>query len=91
MEGLAPSHIAQYDGVPLDPIPSSRQGYGRARLSTTLPLANGAGGSDTGNLNLQASCHMLSNCCPARLVIASQLLWRTCISTADQSAHSLNC
>ncbi|KAK9815059.1 hypothetical protein WJX73_006174 [Symbiochloris irregularis] len=40
MEGIAPSNNAQYDGVPLDPTPSSRQGYGRINMAASLPLAN---------------------------------------------------
>ena len=37
MQGIAPSYQAQYDGVPLDPPPSPRQGFGRLDLGATLP------------------------------------------------------
>lgn len=53
MEGIAPSSNPQYDGVPLDPTPSSRQGFGRVRLSTSLPLANGPSFQDTYAPNMQ--------------------------------------
>ena len=39
MNGIAPSANAQYNGVPLDPPPSVRQGFGRANLGYSLPLA----------------------------------------------------
>ena len=39
MQGIAPSYQAQYDGVPLDPPPSPRQGFGRLNLGNTLLLA----------------------------------------------------
>lgn len=39
MNGIAPSANAQYNGVPLDPPPSVRQGFGRANLGHSLPLA----------------------------------------------------
>ena len=41
MQGIAPSYQAQYDGVPLDPPPSPRQGFGRLNLGNTL-LFSGA-------------------------------------------------
>jgi len=44
MAGIAPSASAQYNGVPLDPPPSVRHGFGRLHLGRALPLAGGAQG-----------------------------------------------
>lgn len=56
MEGIAPSDDAQYDGVPLDPTPSSRQGYGRIAMASSLPLANNPFATgNSGGLNLQVT------------------------------------
>ncbi|KAK9836281.1 hypothetical protein WJX81_001826 [Elliptochloris bilobata] len=44
MQGIAPSANAQYNGVPLDTPPSVRQGFGRAHLGRSLPLAGGVPG-----------------------------------------------
>ena len=54
MEGIAPSNDKQYDGVPLDPTPSSRQGFGRVRLATSMPLADASAVQGTPlSINLQ--------------------------------------
>ena len=39
MQGVTPSSNALYDGVPLEPPPSNRQGFGRLHLGNSLPLA----------------------------------------------------
>lgn len=41
MTGLTPDQDPSKDGVPLDPPPSTRQGYGRMQLSNSLPLSSG--------------------------------------------------
>ncbi len=41
MTGLTPDEDPTMNGVPLDPPPSSRQGYGRMQLGTSLPLSGG--------------------------------------------------
>lgn len=38
MQGVTPSSNALYDGVPLEPPPSNRQGFGRLHLGNSLPL-----------------------------------------------------
>lgn len=38
MLGLTPDQDPAKDGVPLDPPPSTRQGFGRMQLSSSLPL-----------------------------------------------------
>ena len=42
MQGVTPSSNALYDGVPLEPPPSIRQGFGRLDLANSLPLAGAA-------------------------------------------------
>ena len=42
MTGLTPDQDPSKDGVPLDPPPSTRQGYGRMQLSNSLPLSSGS-------------------------------------------------
>lgn len=44
MEGITPDANPQYDGVPLDPPPSIRQGFGRAHLGRSLPIASNPSG-----------------------------------------------
>lgn len=39
MEGITPDYNPTFNGVPLDPPPSVRQGFGRAHLGRSLPLA----------------------------------------------------
>lgn len=60
MNGIAPSANAQYNGVPLDPPPSVRQGFGRANLGYSLPLA----GSGLG-WNLQVALPVVMHGLPA--------------------------
>lgn len=38
MQGITPSDNELYNGVPLEPTPSNRQGWGRVDLSRSLPL-----------------------------------------------------
>jgi hypothetical protein len=40
MEGITPDANPQYSGIPLDPPPSIRQGFGRSHLGRSLPLAS---------------------------------------------------
>ena len=49
MQGLSPSSDASKYGLPLDDAPSTRQGFGRAALSLSLPLA---GSSPSFNLQV---------------------------------------
>ena len=42
MLGLTPDKDPIKDGVPLDPPPSSRQGFGRMQLSSSVPLGPSA-------------------------------------------------
>lgn len=44
MEGITPDSNPQYDGVPLDPPPSMRQGFGAAHLGRSLPIASNPSG-----------------------------------------------
>ena len=44
MEGITPDSNTQYDGVPLDPPPSMRQGFGAAHLGRSLPIASNPSG-----------------------------------------------
>ena len=44
MEGITPDSNIQYDGVPLDPPPSMRQGFGAAHLGRALPIASNPSG-----------------------------------------------
>ncbi|BDA48509.1 probable serine protease/ABC transporter B family protein tagA at N-terminal half [Coccomyxa sp. Obi] len=44
MEGITPDANPQYDGVPLDPPPSMRQGFGAANLGRSLPIASNPSG-----------------------------------------------
>ncbi len=39
MTGLTPDEDPTKNGVPLDPPPSSRQGFGRMQLGASLPLS----------------------------------------------------
>ena len=39
MTGLTPNEDSALNGVPLDPPPSSRQGFGRMQLGASLPLS----------------------------------------------------
>ena len=39
MQGISSDSNAAYDGLPLDPPPSTRQGFGRVHLTRSLPLA----------------------------------------------------
>ena len=39
MQGVSPSMNPIHDGVPLEPPPSIRQGFGRMFLANSLPLA----------------------------------------------------
>jgi hypothetical protein len=56
MEGIAPSSDPQYDGVPLDPPPSTRQGFGRAHLTRALPLI--VNGTSLLGWQMQVSSHL---------------------------------
>ena len=40
MLGLTPDQSPVKDGVPLDPPPSTRQGFGRMQLTSSLPLSS---------------------------------------------------
>ena len=40
MLGLTPDQDPNKDGVPLDPPPSTRQGFGRMQLSNSVPLSS---------------------------------------------------
>ena len=40
MLGLTPDQSPAKDGVPLDPPPSTRQGFGRMQLTSSLPLSS---------------------------------------------------
>lgn len=42
MLGLTPDTDPNKDGVPLDPPPSSRQGFGRMQLTSSVPLGSSA-------------------------------------------------
>ena len=54
MSGVTPSADALFDGVPLEPTPSNRQGFGRLQLSNSLPLTSATrrlqAGADSGCL-----------------------------------------
>lgn len=52
MTGLTPDQDPTKDGVPLDPPPSTRQGFGRMQLGASLPLS----GSST---NMQVSVQLI--------------------------------
>lgn len=42
MLGLTPDQDPNKDGVPLDPPPSTRQGFGRMQLTSSVPLSSAA-------------------------------------------------
>lgn len=66
MEGITPDANPQYDGVPLDPPPSTRQGFGRAHLGRSLPLAANPSGWSMQVLSI-ASQTLSEPCSVARL------------------------
>jgi hypothetical protein len=51
MSGETPSDNLLYNGVPLDPTPSNRQGWGHVHLGRSLPIA----GTPTSSWNMQVS------------------------------------
>lgn len=55
MTGLTPDSDPSKDGVPLDPTPSTRQGFGRMQLGNSLPLSSASSGVS----RMQASQHLL--------------------------------
>ena len=59
MEGITPDSNIQYDGVPLDPPPSMRQGFGAAHLGRALPIASNPSG-----WSMQVPYFLLIHCTP---------------------------
>jgi hypothetical protein len=75
MAGIAPSASAQYNGVPLDPPPSVRQGFGRLHLGRALPLAGGAQGWSLQARRSQgpgAGAEVLSGCVRGGALVACE-------------------
>lgn len=58
MLGLTPDQDPAKDGVPLDPPPSTRQGFGRMQLTSSVPLAP----SGPFRMQVRACRRMLQHC-----------------------------
>ena len=54
MTGLTPDEDPTMNGVPLDPPPSSRQGFGRMQLGASLPLST----SSTLSMQVTPQAHL---------------------------------